>query len=152
MPVDKKQKIYTFKYLFDNYFIMKKWSSDDLLQKFIYNSRPLYKKNPVYEKDIKDKSVNKLIILKESEHDYLSINIPLALWLLWILTLFNNIVFKIIIIVVLIIICVNISVAFKEKRENIEIYNKVILKKMKEHDKKEEKFKKDVLQYLKQSE
>jgi hypothetical protein len=54
--------------------------------------------------------------------------------------------------VVLIIICVNISVAFKEKRENIEIYNKVILKKMKEHDKKEEKFKKDVLQYLKQSE
>lgn len=121
----------------------------DKLRDFIYKHRNLYERKPIYEKNLKNKSLDELLILKESERDYLSLNIPIILGILWAMTTINDFKWKLCFIFLLAIIWVNIAVALEEKKENIKIYNKVISKKLKEKREDEEKYQKEILDYLK---
>lgn len=121
----------------------------DKLEKFIYENRPLYTKNSVSEKDLDNKSLNELLLLKESERDYLSLNVPTALAIIWLMFIFDDFLWKLWFFILLIIVLVNLAIAVEEKKENISIYNKVINKKLKEKESKEEKYKKEISSYLK---
>ncbi len=120
----------------------------DKVRDFIYKHRNLYKRKPVYEKDLKNKTLDELILLKESEHDYLSLNIPIALGILWAMTVLDHFWWKSWFVFFLLIVWVNIAVALEEKKENIKIYNKFINKEFKKKEKSEEKYKKEILKYL----
>ena len=120
----------------------------DKLRDFIYKHWNLYERKPVYEKKLKNKSLNELILLKESERDYLSLNIPIALGILWAMTILDDFWWKSWCVFFLLIVWVNIAVALEEKKENIKIYNKFINKELKKKEKSEEKYKKEILKYL----
>lgn len=115
---------------------------------FIYKWWPLYDKKPVSEKELKHKSLDELILLKESERDFLSIKIPIIIGILWVMLSINNAFWRGCMIVVLVVSVVNIWVAHEDKKKNIEIYNKVILEKTEEKNKKEEKYRKEISSYL----
>ena len=123
--------------------------SDRILD-FIYKWRPLYNKKPISENDLKNKSLDELILMKESERDFLSINIPIVIGILWIMFSINDVIWKVCMLVVLVIFSVNIWVAHEEKKKNIETYNKVILEKTEEKNMKEEKYRKEIASYLKE--
>ncbi len=119
------------------------WLSD-----FIYKNWPLYERKPVSEKDINKMSLNDLMLKKESERDYLYAGIPIILTLLWVIASIDNLWRDSLFIVLLVIVSVNLTVAVEEKKENIKIYDKLISKKMKEQEDKDEKYKKEMLKYL----
>ena len=121
--------------------------SDKILD-FIYKWWPLYNKKPILEDDLKNKSLDELILMKESERDFLSINIPIVIGILWIMFSINDVVWKVCMLVILVIFAVNIWAAHEDKKKNIEIYNKIILKKTEEKNKKEEKYRKEISNYL----
>jgi len=134
-----------------SYFVMKKlWFYIlDKLRDFIYKHRNLYERKPVYEKDLKNKSLDELILLKESERDYLSLNIPIVLGILWTMTVLDDFWWKSWFIFLLIIVWVNVAVALQEKKENTKIYNKIINQKLKEKREDDKKYQKEILKYLK---
>lgn len=116
---------------------------------FIYKKWPLYKKKPINEKFLKNKSIDELQLSKQAEHDFLSLNIPIIIWTLWAISFFDNIYRKYWLLFVLFITLVNIWVAIEEIKENIKIYDKVIKRKLKAQRKNEEEYKKDIIKYLK---
>lgn len=133
-----------------SFFVMKKlwFNTGEILRNFIYNNRLFYKKRPAIEENLKKESLNDLILLKETERDYLSLNVPIALGILWAMTVLDDFWWKLCFIFLLLIVWVNIAVALEEKKENIKIYDKLISKKMKEQEDKDEKYKKEMLKYL----
>lgn len=90
-----------------------------------------------------------MILLKDAEHDYLSLNVPTALWILWIIFIFDNFLWKFCFFVLFIVVLVNLAVAFEEKKENIKVYDKVINKKLKDQNEKNDRYQKEILRYLK---
>ena len=120
----------------------------DKLRDFIYKHRNLYERKPIYEKNLKNKSLDKLLLLKESERDFLSLNVPIVLWIFWVIFIFDNFLWKISFFILFLIALVNLTVAVEEKKENIRIYDKLISKKMKDQERKEENYKKEILKYL----
>ena len=108
----------------------------------------MYERKPVSEKDINKMSLNDLMLKKESERDYLYAGIPIILTLLWVIASIDNLWRDSLFIVLLVIVSVNLTVAVEEKKENIKIYDKLISKKMKEQEDKDEKYKKEMLKYL----
>ena len=75
--------------------------------------------------------------------------IPVILWILWIMTFFDNLFWKIWFFLLLVIILVSVSVAFENKKENIKIYNEILVEKLKSKNKFDEKYKNEILKYLK---
>lgn len=120
----------------------------DKLWDFIYKHRNLYERKPVYAKDLKNKSLEELLLLKDSERDFLSLNVPIVLWIFWVIFIFDDFLWKISFFILFLIALVNLTVAVEEKKENIKIYDKLISKKMQEQKRKEEKHKKEILKYL----
>lgn len=112
----------------------------------------LLKNAIVEEKILTNKSLDELLVLKDEEHDFLSINIPIlvAIWIaiLPIKDLWNwrtlLIYYLIWIIISFYIIEVN-----EVTKKNMKIYNKVISNKMKEQRDMEEDYKKEISGYLK---
>lgn len=112
----------------------------------------LLKNAIVEEKNLTNKSLDELLVLKDEEHDFLSINIPIlvAIWIaiLPIKDLWNwrtlLIYYLIWIIISFYIIEVN-----EVAKKNMKLYNKVISKKMKEQRDREEEYKKEISSYLK---
>lgn len=133
-----------------SFFVMKKiwFNIGEILWNFIYNNRLFYKKRPAIEEDLKKESLNDLIFLKETERDYLSSNVSIVLGIFWVMFVFDDSLWKIAFFILFLIALVNLTVAVEEKKENIKIYNKLISKKMKEQERKEEKYKKEMLKYL----
>lgn len=121
----------------------------DKLRDFIYKHRNLYERKPVHEKNLKNKSLDELTLLKESEHDYLSLNIPIVLGSLWAMTVLDDLWRKSWFTFLLLIVWVNVAVALQEKKENIKIYDKVIIKKLKEKREDDKKYQKEILKSLK---
>jgi len=132
------------------YLVMKNlWSwTGEIIRNFIYKHRLFYKKRPVFEKDLKKESLDNLISLKEAERDYLSSNVTIVLWIFWVIFIFDNFLWKISFFILFLIALVNLTVAVEEKKENIRIYDKLISKKMKDQERKEENYKKEILKYL----
>lgn len=148
---------YIFYYLLDIFnmlikifMIIKKMSQlMDKVWNFIYQKCPLYKKNLVNKEDLKNKTIDEIILMKENENSFLSYNIPVILWILWIMTFFDNLFWKIWFFLLLVIILVSVSVAFENKKQNIKIYNEILVKKLKSKNKFDEKYKNEILKYLK---
>ena len=122
-------------------------------------------KKELTEEDLKNKSLEELILLKDEEHDFLSINIPIIVSCLGIiasvdLTLNPQIWEQyprapicvwgmlIIFIILLSLTLRAISKKHKKVKKNLRIYDKVILKKLKELRKSDEEFKNRVINSL----
>lgn len=125
-----------------------------------------YKKE-VKEKDLINKSLETLIMLKDNEHDYFSVNIPIVVSWLWIIiSVYTTIssrmhswtynksrswgytIISIAFIVRLIRFC---YVADKNNtiiNNNIKIYNEEIFKRLEKKEKSEKKYKNEVLNCL----
>lgn len=126
-----------------------------------------YKKE-VKEKDLINKSLETLIMLKDNEHDYFSVNIPIVVSWLWIIiSVYTTIssrmhswtynksrswaytIISIAFIVRLIRFC---YVADKNNtiiNNNIKIYNEEIFKRLEKKEKSEKEYKNEVLNCLK---
>lgn len=63
---------------------------------------------------------------------------------------FDNFLWKLSFFILLLIALINLTVAIEEKKENIKIYDKFISKKLKEQKNKEEKYEKEIINYLKE--
>lgn len=149
--LDKNYRTCISRYLYVYSFVMKKiwFNIGEILWNFIYNNRLFYKKRPAIEEDLKKESLNNLIFLKETERDYLSSNVTIALGIFWVIFIFDDFLWKISFFILFLIALVNLTVAVEEKKENIKIYDKVINEKLKEQERKEEKYKKETIRYLK---
>jgi len=111
-----------------------------------------YKTNPVNEKELEEKSLDKLLLEKWEELNVFTTDIPVLITL-WIalFTYQYSIWYGIwIILVVCAIIEWYIISVRNTTKDNIKKYDTVILKKLEEKERKEEKYKKEISDYLKQ--
>lgn len=147
----KYVKYIQVRYLLIINFTMKKFLFQliDKIWNYIYKKRPLYKKRPIDENILKDKSIDEINFLKESEHDFLSFNIPAVLAIFWLILTINVPRIKAIFIILLVIVSVNIAIAHEETENNIIIYNKILWEKLNKQKEDDEKYRKKILNYLK---
>lgn len=112
-----------------------------------------YKTNPVDEKELEKKSLDELVLEKEEQLNYFNTDIPIMVTIWVALFTYQYSIWYGIWITLLV--CVIIEwyiVAVRNTTvENIKKYDKVILEKMKEERKENEKYRKEVLKYLKKT-
>lgn len=118
-------------------------------------------KNEIKREDLIDKNLEELILSRDEQHDYLSINIPVIISCLWVIISiifainsqirepYPKIVFYWIMITIF---TIFIFIALKITRKrweqvenNLKIYDKVILEKIEELKESEQDFKNNVL-------
>ena len=118
-------------------------------------------KNEIKREDLIDKNLEELILSRDEQHDYLSINIPVIISCLWVIIsiifainpqireLYPKIVFYLIIIIIFtIFILITLKITrnrWEQVENNLKIYDKVILEKIEEYKKSEQDFKDNVL-------
>lgn len=111
----------------------------------------LQKNDIVEEKDLINKSLDELILLKDEEHDFLSINIPIlaAIWIA-LLPMKNSWNWRILFCYYLARAVMSFYVIEVNEiaKKNMKTYNKVISRKMKEQKDKDEVYKKLISNYL----
>jgi len=121
-------------------------------------------KNEIKREDLIDKNLEELILSRDEQHDYLSINIPVIISCLWVIISiifainpqiresYPKIVFYwIMIIIFTIFIFIALKITrnkWEQVENNLKIYDKVILEKIEEYKKAEQDYKDNVMKTL----
>lgn len=121
-------------------------------------------KNEIKREDLIDKNLEELILSRDEQHDYLSINIPVIISCLWVIISiifainpqiresYPKIVFYwIMIIIFTIFIFIALKITrnkWEQVENNLKIYDKVILEKIEEYKKAEQDYKDNVIKTL----
>lgn len=109
------------------------------------------KNNEIKEKDLLSKDIEELMLLKDEEHDFLSINIPIlvAIWiaLLPVKDLWNwwGILFYYLLWIIISFYIIEVN---EISKKNMKVYNEVIGEKLKEQEKENDEYKKEILKYM----
>lgn len=109
------------------------------------------KNNEIKEKDLLSKDIEELMLLKDEEHDFLSINIPIlvAIWiaLLPVKDLWNwwGILFYYLLWIIISFYIIEVN---EISKKNMKVYNEVISEKLKEQKKENDEYKKEILKYM----
>ncbi len=113
----------------------------------------LQKNDTVKEKDLEDKNLEELMLLKDKEHDFLSINIPILV-AIWIASLPVKDSWHRLITLLYYLAWAAFSFYVIEVNEiskkNMKVYNKVITKKLREQKNENDEYKKEIAEYLKE--
>ncbi len=113
-----------------------------------------FKKNDIVkEKDLMNKDIEELMILKDAEHDFLAINIPILV-AIWIASLPVKDSWQLTVTLLYYLLWMAFSFYVIEVNEiskkNMKVYNKVITKKLREQKNENDEYKKEIAEYLKE--